>query len=73
MHPRAANRDNGKSKIRRDKFDPADAVVDRDSEQANTDKASEETHQLTLDHVIPRYLDGGHIWENLVSACISCN
>lgn len=32
-----------------------------------------ETHQLTLDHVIPRYLDGGHIWENLVSACISCN
>lgn len=32
-----------------------------------------ETHQLTLDHVIPRYLSGGHIWENLVSACISCN
>jgi len=32
-----------------------------------------EIHQLTLDHVIPRYLSGEHIWENLVSACIACN
>ncbi len=32
-----------------------------------------ETHQLTLDHIIPRYRGGEHTWENVVSACISCN
>ena len=32
-----------------------------------------ETHQLTLDHVIPRYRGGEHTWENVVSACVSCN
>ena len=32
-----------------------------------------ETRQLTLDHVIPRYRDGEHVWENVVSACIPCN
>jgi 5-methylcytosine-specific restriction endonuclease McrA len=32
-----------------------------------------QTHQLTLDHVIPRYRGGEHIWENVVSACIPCN
>lgn len=32
-----------------------------------------ESHQLTLDHVVPRYLGGGHAWENLVGACVSCN
>jgi 5-methylcytosine-specific restriction endonuclease McrA len=32
-----------------------------------------QTHQLTLDHVIPRYRGGEHIWENVVSACITCN
>jgi len=32
-----------------------------------------ETKQLTLDHVIPRYQGGEHTWENVVSACISCN
>ncbi|MFC1904585.1 HNH endonuclease [Chloroflexota bacterium] len=34
---------------------------------------SKETRQLTLDHVIPRYRGGQHTWENVVSACISCN
>jgi 5-methylcytosine-specific restriction endonuclease McrA len=29
--------------------------------------------QLTLDHVIPRYRGGQHTWENVVSACGSCN
>ena len=29
--------------------------------------------QLTLDHVIPRYQGGQHTWENVVSACVSCN
>ena len=33
----------------------------------------QETRQLTLDHVIPRYRDGQHTWENVVSACVSCN
>jgi 5-methylcytosine-specific restriction endonuclease McrA len=32
-----------------------------------------ETRDLTIDHVIPRYLGGEHTWENLVSACKSCN
>ena len=32
-----------------------------------------ETHQLTLDHVIPRYQSGMHTWENITSACIPCN
>lgn len=32
-----------------------------------------ETRQLTLDHVIPRYRDGQHTWENVVSACVPCN
>ena len=28
---------------------------------------------LTIDHIIPRHLGGGHSWENLVAACPSCN
>ena len=32
-----------------------------------------ESHQLTLDHVIPRHLGGEHSWENVVSACVACN
>ena len=32
-----------------------------------------ETKNLTLDHVIPRYRDGQHTWENVVSACANCN
>ena len=32
-----------------------------------------QTHQLTLDHVIPRYRGGEHTWKNVVSACIPCN
>lgn len=31
------------------------------------------THQLTLDHVMPRHRKGQHTWENVVSACIACN
>jgi 5-methylcytosine-specific restriction endonuclease McrA len=31
------------------------------------------TRDLTLDHVIPKSKGGGHSWENLVSACRSCN
>jgi 5-methylcytosine-specific restriction endonuclease McrA len=32
-----------------------------------------QTRQLTLDHVVPRYRGGEHSWENVVSACVSCN
>ena len=28
---------------------------------------------LTIDHVIPRHKGGKHTWENLVSACRTCN
>ena len=33
----------------------------------------QQTRQLTLDHIIPRYRGGQHTWENVVSACASCN
>jgi hypothetical protein len=29
--------------------------------------------ELTIDHVHPRSLGGGHSWENLVTACKACN
>lgn len=32
-----------------------------------------ETRELTLDHVTPRVRGGTHSWENVVSACVSCN
>ena len=28
---------------------------------------------LTLDHIIPRRLGGGHTWANIVAACNNCN
>jgi 5-methylcytosine-specific restriction endonuclease McrA len=31
------------------------------------------TSQLTIDHIVPRYRDGEHSWENLVAACPQCN
>jgi 5-methylcytosine-specific restriction endonuclease McrA len=31
------------------------------------------TADLTLDHVVPRGRGGGHTWDNLVTACRSCN
>ena len=32
-----------------------------------------QTKDLTLDHVLPRHRGGRHEWENLVSACKTCN
>ncbi len=32
-----------------------------------------QSHQLTLDHVIPRYRGGQNTWHNVVSACVPCN
>ena len=32
-----------------------------------------QSHDLTLDHLVPRHRGGGHSWDNLVTACKSCN
>jgi 5-methylcytosine-specific restriction endonuclease McrA len=32
-----------------------------------------QTKDLTIDHVVPRRMGGRHNWENVVSACKSCN
>jgi 5-methylcytosine-specific restriction endonuclease McrA len=32
-----------------------------------------QTPELTIDHVVPRHLGGRHRWDNLVSACPTCN
>ncbi|MDO8569114.1 MAG: HNH endonuclease [Dehalococcoidales bacterium] len=32
-----------------------------------------QTRQLTIDHVLPRYRGGPQTWENVVSACPTCN
>ncbi len=32
-----------------------------------------QSQTLTIDHVIPRRLNGPHTWENVVTACSSCN
>jgi 5-methylcytosine-specific restriction endonuclease McrA len=31
------------------------------------------SHDLTLDHVVPRHRGGSHTWDNLVTACKGCN
>ena len=31
------------------------------------------THDLTLDHIVPRHRGGAHSWDNLVAACKACN
>ncbi len=46
-------------------------VFNRD--QYTCQYCGKQTHQITLDHVIPRYRGGEHVWENVVSACIPCN
>jgi 5-methylcytosine-specific restriction endonuclease McrA len=32
-----------------------------------------QSHDLTLDHIVPRHRGGAHSWENLVAACKACN
>ena len=32
-----------------------------------------QSNDLTLDHVVPRHRGGSHSWDNLVTACKSCN
>lgn len=31
------------------------------------------TRELTIDHVVPRWVGGPHTWENLVACCRKCN
>ncbi|MCG9895335.1 MAG: HNH endonuclease [Fimbriimonadaceae bacterium] len=31
------------------------------------------TRDLTIDHVVPRWMGGPHTWENLVACCRRCN
>ena len=31
------------------------------------------SHHLTIDHIVPRHMGGGHSWTNLVAACSPCN
>ena len=33
----------------------------------------QKSHFLTVDHVVPRRLGGGHSWTNVVAACPTCN
>lgn len=35
--------------------------------------ASHPTHELTFDHVLPRCKGGRTTWDNVVTACMSCN
>ncbi len=32
-----------------------------------------QSNHLTIDHVVPRYRGGKHVWDNVVSACPPCN
>ena len=47
------------------------AVFRRDSYTCQY--CSLQSNHLTIDHVIPRHRGGVHTWENVVSACPSCN
>ena len=31
------------------------------------------SHELTIDHVLPRHMGGEHTWSNVVTACTICN
>ena len=48
-------------------------VVARDRETCQYCGAQPGRAQLTLDHVVPRSQGGRSEWENVVSACYSCN
>lgn len=45
----------------------------RDKNQCQYCETHFPSHQLTLDHVIPLSKGGGHSWENITTACHSCN
>ena len=42
-------------------------------DQQTCQYCGKETKSLTIDHVVPRHRGGQHVWENVASACFSCN
>lgn len=48
-------------------------VIARDNHQCQYCGQFPLRSELTLDHVTPRSLGGGHTWENLVACCRRCN
>lgn len=42
-------------------------------DQYSCQYCGKESHQLTLDHVVPRHQGGEHSWKNVVAACVPCN
>jgi 5-methylcytosine-specific restriction endonuclease McrA len=46
-------------------------VLQRDEHQCQY--CGRRSHDLTLDHVMPRHRGGQHTWENVVAACKGCN
>ena len=46
-------------------------VLKRDSYQCQY--CGQADRKMTIDHVVPRKHDGPDTWENLVTACVSCN
>lgn len=48
-------------------------VMARDNYQCQYCSQLPPRAELTLDHVVPRSLGGGHTWENLVACCRRCN
>ncbi len=45
----------------------------RDSHQCQYCGTTPPTHQLSLDHVLPRSRGGPTSWENVVACCVKCN
>ncbi|NTU76293.1 MAG: HNH endonuclease [Alphaproteobacteria bacterium] len=45
----------------------------RDSFSCQYCSQSHPTHELTFDHVVPRSKGGRTVWDNVVTACGSCN
>lgn len=48
-------------------------VMARDGHQCQYCKRRLPAGELSLDHVMPRSLDGPHTWENVVCCCLRCN
>jgi 5-methylcytosine-specific restriction endonuclease McrA len=46
-------------------------ILKRDSYQCQY--CGSRDRKLTIDHVVPRKIDGPETWENLVTACVACN
>ena len=62
------------SLVRRPRPQPKLSRVEIFNRDHNTCQyCGKQSQVLTLDHVMPRNQGGKHTWENLVSACASCN